>query len=42
MTTLNDLNMRYINAENNDFIDGGAILECSRSWNKRVVRKLVA
>ena len=32
MATLNDLNMQYISAEDNEEIEGGAILECSRTW----------
>jgi len=33
MATLNDLNMQYVNAIANEEIDGGAILECSRTWS---------
>ena len=34
MATLNDLNMQYVSAESNEEIEGGAVLECSRSWSK--------
>ena len=34
MVTLEDLNMTYVSAESNEEIEGGAILECSRSWTK--------
>ena len=39
MATLEDLNMKYVSAESNEEINGGAVLECSRSWTKEQLKE---
>lgn len=39
MKTLNDLNMQYVDADENEQIEGGAILQCSKLWTKEKLQE---